>query len=94
MKSSVTTNDEQQLQSFSTESLTARKIVDEILHFGVSQTQLIIIIKLLALELEDLQLMKKIAVEHMRCFAHLSVPAKILPPSHRILSSFNSFLTN
>jgi hypothetical protein len=61
MKSSVTTNDEQQLQSFSTESLTARKIVDEILHFGVSQTQLIIIIKLLALELEDLQLMKKIA---------------------------------
>ena len=49
------------LDQMTTESLSARQIVDEILRFGVNQKQLKVIIKLLALELEDLHLMKVIS---------------------------------
>lgn len=38
----------------------AREIVQEIMNFGVSQTSLFYIIKLLALELEDVSLMNNI----------------------------------
>ena len=38
----------------------AREIVSEIMNFGVSNSQIIYIIKLLSLELEDVQLMNKI----------------------------------
>jgi hypothetical protein len=42
------------------ESAKCREIVQEILNFGVSQHQIQTLIKLLALELEDNNLMKKI----------------------------------
>ena len=38
----------------------SREIVREIMDFGVSQSQIVYIIKLLALELEDVQVMNKI----------------------------------
>tara|TARA_R110000824_G_scaffold60853_3_gene162327 strand:+ start:6468 stop:6743 length:276 start_codon:yes stop_codon:yes gene_type:complete len=40
--------------------LKSREIVKEIMNFGVTQTQIIYIIRLLALELEDVQVMNKI----------------------------------
>ena len=43
------------------EAAKCREVVQEILDFGVNQRQLLIIIKLLALELEDNGLMKNIA---------------------------------
>ena len=43
-----------------TESVVSREIVQEILKFGVSQYQIQKVIKLLALELEDNKIMKKI----------------------------------
>ena len=49
------------LNRVTTDSLRARQIVDEILHFGVNQDQLKTIIRLLALELEDICLMKVIS---------------------------------
>ena len=38
----------------------SREIVREIMNFGVSQTQIVYIIRLLALELDDVQVMNKI----------------------------------
>tara|TARA_R110000824_G_scaffold198468_2_gene382493 strand:+ start:207 stop:482 length:276 start_codon:yes stop_codon:yes gene_type:complete len=38
----------------------SREVVREIMDFGVSQSQIVYIIKLLALELEDVQVMNKI----------------------------------
>lgn len=43
-----------------TESVVCREITQEILRFGVSQSQIRKIIKLLALELDDNAMMKKI----------------------------------
>ncbi len=43
-----------------TESVVSREIVQEILKFGVTQYQIQKIIKILALELEDNNMMKKI----------------------------------
>ena len=43
-----------------TESVVCREITQEIIRFGVSQNQLRKIIKLLALELDDNAMMKKI----------------------------------
>ena len=40
------------------ESVKAREIVHEILNFGVSQNQILTVIKLLSLELEDINMMK------------------------------------
>jgi hypothetical protein len=40
-------------ESWARETLTSRQIVNEILKFGVSQKQILNIIKLLAMELED-----------------------------------------
>jgi len=42
------------------ESVKAREIVHEILNFGVSQNQILTVIKLLSLELEDINMMKSI----------------------------------
>ena len=42
------------------ESAKSREIVHEIMNFGVSQHQLIKIIKLLSLELDDINMMKSI----------------------------------
>ena len=42
------------------ESAKAREVVHEVMNFGVSQSQILTIIKLLSLELEDLVLMKSI----------------------------------
>ena len=43
------------------ESAKCREIVHEIMNFGVSQAQILTIIKLLSLELEDVNMMKTIA---------------------------------
>lgn len=43
------------------ESARCREIVSEILNFGVSQHQLLVLIKLISLEVDDIQLMKSIA---------------------------------
>ena len=40
-------------EKWAQEMLTCRKIVDEILKFGINQNQMLNIIKLLAMELED-----------------------------------------
>ena len=42
------------------EAAKAREIVHEILNFGVSQNQILTVIKLLSLELEDINMMKSI----------------------------------
>ncbi len=42
------------------ESARCREIVHEILNFGVSQHQMLVLIKLLSLEVDDIQLMKSI----------------------------------
>lgn len=47
-------------ESEASESFQCREIVKEVLRFGVSQKQIVTIIKLLALELDDRDLMLKI----------------------------------
>lgn len=47
-------------EQWADQSLACRKIVDEILRFGVNQKQILQIINLLALELEDRQALEDI----------------------------------